>query len=239
MDSDALITIEETVTRFLLKYGKPSTDYTQYMELACQCVQDFHLYDSEKVRTEKVSVNANRWIEMPDDMLRFIDLLIYRGNGVFWSFTMRNDMVNTTTFTGLVEGRDSDEGEAVDIPDAVTTTYGAKGAVNDYNYLLDWTARRVYVDGLESDEVVLKYVSSGISTDATTEIPAFIVPMIDSYLLWRETYWIKDRDVVKEKPLREREYVNEKLKIRNLINSMSYSQWMDVLWGSMTQSPKR
>jgi len=234
--TDALIDIETVVTRFLLKYKKSTEDFVSYTELACGCVRDFSLYHSGEAVTAKVSVTANKLIEMPDDMIGFVDLC-YPIQGRWWSFSRQDDIVNTTTFTGLVEGRDSDFEEGVDIKHALSTGYGAKGGVNTYNYMIDWDARRIYVDGLDSETVVLKYVSSGVTVAGTIYVPDFMTPVIDSYLLWRETYW--QTALVRERQLREKEYKEEVLKARYFVNSLSYNELRDIILGNTTQTVVR
>lgn len=234
--TNALRPLEDVVREYLLMYRKTTEDYILYLSHACACVRDFRLYHSNEVITAKVSVTANKLIEMPDDMIGFNDLLIPI-EGRWWSFTQQKDIVNTTTFTGLVEGRDEDEGEGVDIKHSVSDSYGARGAVNDYNYTIDWNARRIFVDGIESDTVVLKYVSSGITVGAETTVPELIVPVIHSYLLWKESYWLPE--FTRERDMREKDYNKEVMKTRNFINSLSYDQLRDILLGSNHQSVKR
>lgn len=235
-DTNALLTVEQAVTRFLLKYKKPTEDYITYIELACNAIRDFSLYHGGDTTAEKMTVDSNKWIDMPDSMIGFNDLCIPI-DGEWWSFTERKAIVNTTTFTGLVEGRDSDSGEGVAIRDALTSGYGARGGVNDYNYTIDWKQRRIYLDGIDSGTVVLIYTTSGISTTASTYISDLLTPVIDSYLLWRETYWQKD--LVREREMRGKEYEREVLKARNFINSLTYNQLRDLLLSSATQTAKR
>ena len=235
-DTNALISIEEVTTRYLLKYKKTNDDYTIYLEHICNCVRDFQLHDSHSFRSEKVSVDSLGIIELPDDCVRVHDICVaYRGE--WWSFTERPDMVNTTTTVGLVETQDSDFGEGVALLDNKTYTYGAKGAVNAYYYKLDWNERRIFCDGIKSDTVLLKYVSNGINADGDTYIPEMITPVLDAYLLWRETYWLPE--LIRERQAREKDYHNERLRLRNLLNGMTISRWKDVFWGSITLSPKR
>ena len=236
MATPALLNIEQVVSRFLFKYKRSTDDAFIYTEHACNCYRDFRLYDSDQVETAKVSVNANKWIDMPSDMLTFVDLCIPI-NGAWWSFTEQRQIVNTTTFTGLVEGRDSDEGEGVDLDVPRTTGYAAAGGINDYNYTLDWEARRIYVDGISSDTVVLMYTSSGIEVTGTTQVPDMLTPLFDAYMLWKSSYWLPE--LIRERGALEQDFTKVRLSTRNLINSMSYSAWRDVILGSTLQAPKR
>jgi len=234
--TDALISVDDVVSRFLLKYKKTTDDAFIYLEHACNCIRDFCLYDSNQLVTAKVSINANKWIEMPSDMVGFVDLCVPTG-GEWWSFTEKRTIVNTTTFTGLVEGLDEDFGEGVGVTSPQTTGYGAKGGINAYNYTIDWSARRIFISGMDSATVALLYTTSGIEASGTTAIPEFITPLIDSYLLWKSSYWETSR--LREREMLERDYTKTRLTIRNFINSMSYSEWKDIILSGVTQGLKR
>jgi hypothetical protein len=238
-DSLALVSIEQVVTTFLFSYKKPTEDYSLYLQHACRAVQDFSLYDGNIATTAKVTLNTTlKCIDMPTDMLTFIDLVTPL-NGSWWSFTEKPRMVNTTTFTGAVEGRDENQGEGVTVDQSKTTGYGAKGGWNKFRFTFDWAARRIYVDGTyeTTDYIVLIYVSSGIKTTDETKVPSFLTPMIDAFLLERETYWIPE--LTRERGIREDAYWKEKMKVRNLINSMSYDQWRDIFLASTTPTIQR
>lgn len=236
-DTSALVELNKVVDDYLLKYKKPFEDAFIYVAHACDCVQRFNLYDNNVVVTEKVTINANKWIEMPDSMLGFNDLLVAVSDGRFWSCTEQSDIVTTTTTTLGVEGRDETIGEGAGITDPKTDTYGGVGGVNDYYYTIDWNARRIYTEGFDTETVVLKYVSSGIEVGGTTYVPSLIIPMIEAYLLWKESYWIAG--LARERDMREKDYTKARLEIRSFINSMSYSEWKDLFNSLATQAPQR
>lgn len=238
-DTTALIPIEQIVTTFLFSYKRTTEDYSLYVQHACRALEDFNLYDGNIVQTTKVTLNTTlKCIDMPTDMQQFIEL-VTPIEGQWWSFTEKSRIVNTTTFTGLVEGRDETQGEGVEIRQQRVTTYGAKGAWNKFNYTIDWKARRIYVDDTytANDYFVLMYVSSGINATGETTVPAFLVPLIEAYLFERETYWIPE--LVRERDIRERAYGKKKMEIRNLINSMTVDSWRDIFLGSATQTIQR
>ena len=236
MATPALVSIETIVNDFLLGYKKTTEDYYTYLLHACHCYRDFRLYDSDQVEITKVTFTTNRWLDMPLDMQTFVDLCIPI-NGAWWSFTERREIVNTTTFTGLVEGRDSTFGEGADLEEPRTTGYSAHGGINDYNYTLDWEARRIFIEGISSGTGVLLYTSSGIEVSGTTQIPDKITPLIHNYLLWKESYWLPE--FVRERQARERDYTNTRLSLRNLINGMTYNQWRDLWLSTAMQAPNR
>jgi hypothetical protein len=236
-DTSALTDIEKVVTGFIFSYAKSLDNYPRYLQHACRCVQDFNVYDGNIVTTAKVTVDSTlKCIVMPDDMIGFVDL-VTPINGSWWSFTEKDKIVNTTTFTGLVEGRDTTQGEGTVIDQPRITSYGGKGGYNQFRFKFDWKARRIYYDNVLTENVVLIYVSSGINATGTTVVPVIIVSMIENYLLWKESYWLPE--FTRERQMREADFWKEKMKVRGLINSMSEAQWRDLILSTSTQTIQR
>jgi hypothetical protein len=234
--TSALIDVNTIVDRYLLKYKKTTEDSFIYLEHACNCIRDFHLYDSPEMVTEKVTVSALGIIEMPDSMVGFNGLYKFV-DGVKWYFTLNDNVITTTTTTAGVEGQSDTYGEGEAIKDPKSDTYGGVGGVNDYYYKLDWKARRIFCEGLISDTVMLEYTTSGVEIAGVTYVPEFVTPMIDNYLLWKESYWLPE--LVRERQGREKDYTNSESKVRNLINAMGYNEWRDLLLSITTMSPLR
>jgi len=236
MATNALIDINTIVTRFLLKYKLSTEDAVIYTEHCANCVRDFHLYDSPNVVSEKIAISALGIIEMPGDMVGF-NGLFSTTEGELWSFTERDRIVNTTTFTGAVEGQDSAFGEGAVLNDPRSDTYGGLGGVNDYYYTIDWKARRIFCEGIKSTTVLLRYTTSGVETSGVTYVPEFITPMLDAYMLWRSSYWIPP--MVREREMLEKDYTKAEAKVRTLINAMTADQWRDLLLSITSQAPIR
>jgi hypothetical protein len=236
MATNALISLNEIVDRYLFKYKLPTDDAFIYLEHICNCVRDFHLYDSPNEVPAKVTISALGIIEMPSDMVGFNDLYKFV-SGIKWSFTYNDNIITTTTIIDGVETLDADYGEGESLDDPKSDTYGAVGGVNEYYYKPNWYARRIFVEGTKNDTAVLVYTTSGIELTGTTYVPEFITPMIDSYLLWRSSYWLPA--LKRERESLERDYTKAELKIRNFINSMTYSEWHDLLLSLTTMAPQR
>ncbi len=235
MATSALVDINSIVTDYLLGYKKTTEDSFTYLKHACDCVRSFHLFDSPNVVSEKVTISALGIIEMPEDMLGF-NGLFKPLDGELWAFTRKDTIVNTTTFTGSTEGQDSDFGEGVGITDPKSDDYGGVGGVNDYYYTIDWKARRIFCEGITSETVLLRYTTSGVEVSGTTYVPSFVIPMIEAYLKWKEAYWTGEERFAEA---RERTYIREEMKVRNLVNSMTYDEWRDLLLSQTTMTPIR
>ena len=235
-DTNALIKIDEAITRFMLKYEKSTNRFFSYLERACQCYVNFNLYDANIVTYQKVTLDAlGKWIDMPDDMIEFKDL-VSPINGSFWPASEQDGMVITTTTTGGIEGQDSAQGEGVTIDQPRITGYGAKGGWNKFKYKLDWKQRRIYMDTAITDYLVLLYVPSGINASGDTQVPLYFLDVIDDYLQWKDA--VMDGRV-QEEPMREQRYYYTKKRVKDMIYSMSLAQWQDLIYKNITQSPQR
>lgn len=230
--TDALVKLSDTVDRFMLKYKLPMEDGVLYFEHAADCLRNIMSKHSNTTITAKTSVGSNGIIEMPDDMIGFVNLYVQSG-GEFWSFTEKSRMVNTTTGTvGVDEVQDG-----TGVVDALTWGHGAVGGVNDYYMHTDWGARRIFLDGLTSDEAVLVYTSSGLVVGDDTLIPAEATETIDAYLLWKKSWF--DGASRSERDARKRDYYDELQQLR-ILNFMPTADMLrDIFWGTTTQTPQR
>jgi hypothetical protein len=236
MATPALVSINSMVDMFLLKFELSTDRAWLFTQHACDAVRELHLYDLPNLVTTKVSVSALGIIEMPTDMIGFNGLYKFV-DGVKWSFTRRDDVITTTTTTLGVEGQDTTYGEGSALKDPKSDTYGGVGGVNDYYYKIDWKARRIFIEGQISDTVMLEYTTSGIEMTGTTYVPDMVTPVIDAYLNWKDCFL--DPRLERYAEQREKSYLDKENRVRNLVNSMSYDEWHDLLLSLTTQSPLR
>jgi len=239
MATDALITLDQVVSRFMLKYELLPERAVSLTEHAANCLRDYYLYDAPDLQISKLSVNTLStnvgYVTMPDDMIGFNGIAVPM-DGEWWHFTQKDSIVNTTTTTLGIESVDTAFGEGEGITDPKNDTYGGVGGVNDYYYKVDWDARRIYTEGISTGTVAVMYTSSGVTASGTTYLPEFITPMLDAYLLWKLSIMNGD---VRSEQLREKSFEKSELKVRGFINSMTYSEWSDLFASLTTQSPQR
>jgi hypothetical protein len=235
-NTNAFIKLTDLVDRFMLRYKISTDDAIILFEHAGESYRKIRLMHSNEKVTAKVSINALGIIEMPDDMMTFIELAVPK-DGEWWSFTNRPNMVNTTTMVSGAETRDSTFGEQVAVLNNPTVGYGAKGGTNDYNYTIDWNARRIFVDGIKSDTAVLIYTSSGLNLNGETLVPETCVPTIEAYMLWKKAYW--DGTSMSDRVYKEQQYKDELLQLR-IVNFMPTGDELnDIFWSTSTQAPTR
>lgn len=227
----ALVKLMDTVDRFLLKYKLPMEDAVLFVEHACDCYRNIMTRHSNAYVTAKVEVGANGIIEMPSDMIGFNGLYVAIGHEL-WSFTDDPKIVHTTTGSGSEEVKDGE-----DRGDAVSYGYGAKGGVNAYNKKIDWAARRIFLDGVIPDEVVLTYTSTGIELTGDTMIPVEATDVIDAYLFWKKSMF--DGSSRHERDGRKRDYMDEVTQLRILNFMPTGDELRDIFYSTTTQTPQR
>ena len=234
--TNAIIDINDVVDGFMFAHKLPTEDAVIFTEHACRCYVDIRMNHSNEFNTLKVTTDANGIIEMPDDLIKLHYVFIPVG-GEWWSLTERPLIVNTTTISSGLETQNSLEGEGVDIADPQNITYGGTGGANEYYYMVDFEARRIFVDGMNSGDAVLRYISSGLNLDGNTLINVACVPVIESYMMWKKAWW--DGSSANERDYRKQEYKDEVLKLR-LNNFMPTKERLsDALNGMNTTTPLR
>lgn len=128
------------------------------------------------------------------------------------------------------------ETSAESILDYKTTDYGARGGNNTYYYLPDWKRRKIFLNGIPTDTVILQYISSGLSLTGDTYVPAQAAPVVDAYLRWMQADI--DGGGINERRDRERVYKEALMMFRRTILP-SAQQFKDALLSITTQSPIR
>jgi hypothetical protein len=173
-------------------------------------------------------------ITIPDDFVEFGDIGI-NVEGQWWSFTLKPELVSTTTQNCGEETLESTHGEGEVLLENNPLLYGITGGVNPYYYKPDLKNHRiiVYANGLT--ECVLKYISTGISVGTETIIPIIAKEALIAWLHFQRVlndrkstpYDIEKRQAIWGSRLKE-------LRIpRNL------TAWYDILFSTIRNTPKR
>jgi len=240
-DSAARISIQLMVRNFVKKFKGNEDDYFNYLMHAQDCFRDLNIshlpyYTEAKVTVTPIGTNAGI-VVWPIDMIDFISVGLPK-NGVFWTFTERRDMNTTTTGTYPAETFTSTlgDGETFDVPEDGGVDYGVRGGVNDYYYFIDWADRRIYLDGDTGTTVILRYVSSGITSGSETYVPVVCTRAIDTYLRWMEAQM--NKTTLGDVQLRKQDYDEALMWLRRQ-QMPTMEQFRDALYGVTTQVAQR
>jgi len=177
----SLISLDAFVRRLLAKEGKDDDDYMRYMQIACDGIRDMTIHDFTVEVTKVVTVNSTtNTFSFPTDFVKYI-WVATNIDGRWWKYTRDDDMVPL---------KDDD---SVDIQDSLpnianyqySTSYGEAGGKNRYYFRPDYENRRFQVSGDTPDVVVLKYVSNGINSAGTINIPDYALLALEDYVRWK------------------------------------------------------
>ena len=185
-DTNATLTIQNIVKRFLLKYKISRNDYFLFQEHAYDCTRDLNLFHGKFFSTSRITTSSLGIADMPDDCEEIINLS-QPWNGMMWTFTRRSDMAISFTGAGSTADDDFGTGEGLGITEDMRAGYGAHGGVNYYYWKDDWKNRKIYIDSLLSDDFLLTYIGSGIDLTAATVVPAKTILVYDAYLRWKQS----------------------------------------------------
>lgn len=174
-ETAAVVELAKIVERFLFKWKLPKDDYVNYYEHAADCVRELNIHDIPSFVEVETSVNSLGFISMPSDMIDFISVgLLWMGE--LWTFTERRYMVYTDFGdSSTTKPTDHEYGQY---------GYAGTGGKNEFYFKLDWKNRKIMIDGAESEDVILWYKSSGLSTDggSNVTVPVICNATIDAYL---------------------------------------------------------
>ena len=234
-DTNATITIQETVNRFLYKYKISKDDFFLFQEHALDCTRDLNLFHGRFFATSRITTSSLGIGDMPDDCEEIISLS-QPWNGMEWTFTRRPDMSISFTGAGSTADADFGTGEGLGINDERSVGYGAHGGVNYYYWRDDWADRKIYVDSLLSDDFLLTYISSGISLTASTVVPTKAIFVFDAFLRWKQSEF--DMMPYTEQNMRKASY-DEAIKMLRRTNMPGAVEFKDILRNLTVQAPIR
>jgi len=176
----SLISLDAFVRRLLAKEGKDDDDYMRYMQIACDGLRDMHQHDFSVEATAVVTVNSTtNTFSFPTDFVRYI-WVATPIDGRWWTYTRDDTMVPL----------EDDAGETIQssLPNLAnyefSTSYGEAGGHNRYLFKPDYKNRRFQVSGDTPDIVVLKYVSNGIDSAGSINIPDYATLALEAYVRW-------------------------------------------------------
>ena len=228
-----LKTLKQVVEELIQSSERSESDYFRFLQHTIRGFKEakmIHLNGFTKIA--KLTVTDIKTVDLPADYMSFVAVVVPI-SGTYWVLTEKEELVYSQTGAAL----DADDEEGVDVNDAYTITYGARGGINKQGYIkLDEVNNRIIINKIEADktEVMLIYVSTGINESGTdTYVPDRIVPMLHFYTLYKDALY-------HSKPFEhfKKEYESELDKVR-YIESPSFDAFRDALYSTYTSTPQR
>lgn len=205
------------------------------MQLIIDCVTDLSIFhaDLSGNKTVTLDVSAINTIDLPLDYVDFVTI----------GFAVGNKIVSMTYNPRLAIPQTQDCGEdttpyptsgTVDIP--ITRHYGIAG-VTTKQYKIDKKNRRIILSGtIPNSQVVLEYVSSGVSNN--TVVPRYAVPAIRAYVYWMRIF-NDPRVAMNDKNDKRELWVSEVRRLREFETRMTVDEICDALMLGVRPTIKR
>lgn len=196
-----LLSLDKFVRKMLFKMSQPNDAYLRYLMIAQDGLRHLFMHKLGYMKNVKLTVDTDtNTIDFPTDYIAYVSLSV-PDEGRMWTLTRDDRLITTTSTDDDGEYLDSDYGEGFDLDEEyVPIGLGARGGFNDTYYTVDMKNRRFVFAGLTPTHVILRYISSGINTDAETYIPLAAEESLESYVRWKHSEYAEEhRSIINEK----------------------------------------
>ena len=194
-------TVNEIVRSALLTTGRPIHYYMHYLHYALKAVKEIGFDSPFKIKSTKITVDANREITLPDDYVDYVRVGWENGQYVkrliekhSFNRLMHLDSDGNQTaypdvesdqgliFTNNNESHSNDQGEHIG------RHFGHKPTYKN-SFMVIAERNKIMLDPSlhEAKDIVLDYITTGLTdsgSDATT-LPAYAADAVERYIMWR------------------------------------------------------
>jgi hypothetical protein len=193
-DIRATYTLDEIVNEalFTLPEGQRSvTNRRRFLTFAINGLRQLRLMVvDDGLQQVKITPNDLNRYDYPEDMEQFVALGVPKDGQIYY-LTRNNEIIKTITTVGIDNSLDSTEGEGVVINDEdfyreINSIHNREGY-----YTLDDKNREIIINSTRRSELLLIYISSGVTLSSQTKVPAKYSRAIIAWILWNDILWDK------------------------------------------------
>jgi hypothetical protein len=240
MDTSALTTINAIAASYANskgEYGKQNK--WRYMQIILDGYQQWNIFHStKKVSWYAGEVDSNGVIDWPVDMFDYIRIGT-PVNGQIVTLT-RNDNLEMPIGLecGQVTGLDTTAvlGSQPLYYNWSPVDYAATGGGNFAYYRTDKENRRTVFKGdCTGRQIIIEYVSSGVSLSGETFIPTELTQYLKLFLMWQLKLYAAEKDT----EYFAREVAIEKQRLINYQWNFRMDEFLDMIRGQFTRAIKR
>jgi len=244
------LSLLQVVKSFMSERGEKSlTNIEKYVQMAIEGYSDMQLFEVNTIDVAYLAVNPDtNTAELPVDFVTMTKIGVEIA-GRMWTLTVNNDLILPRPETICPVAIEAvTESVVVDggyffaphyrYGRYTNTLYGVGGGFNIAYYRIDMNRRVIYFHGnVPNDEVILEYKSSGVKAGGAI-VPRQAVPALKAYLHWKTAEY-DFRVPMNEKQRKENLYDKELYKLKTIECSFNVSEYLDNLYSTMSQAPKR
>ena len=234
---------------------------TQYAILG---FQNLNLYVMPQVKVAYLNQNENYTVDLPNDFIDYLKIGI-DACGKIVTFSLNESLV--TPRAGCLKACGCETKKTCKHSDSETfgllgssfflsndgyyfaehfrngqyvgEMFGFGGGVGIAEFRIDEANRQIAIDRfLPNKEIILEYLSSGISKDGSTTVPREAVEVIRAYIHW-QMIWYNDRVPAVHKQQKQQQYYVEYNKLQKLESSFTMDEYLDNKYSVSKSSPTR
>ena len=243
----------KSISYVVMNYLNESGDFTmqnykRYLQMVCDKLRQLYLYDLNQVKVVYLKPNAANIVQLPDDFVDYTKIGIMVGNRL-WTLTLNNNIVPPRNIECGLDVRVTNSGLST-FPAGgyyfidhwwgdrfITGLYGLGGGLNTAYYNIDKENRTLLLDGvIYTGEVVLEYKTDGIGEG--TPVPAQAIEPLKRHLDFLKR-WHDPRVGISEKQLAKQLANEAEHELIVFENKSTLEEWMDSLYETYSQGPKR
>jgi hypothetical protein len=237
MDISSTTSIRKIVNKARSRGRIPESRDAECYQLVIDGMKDLSLFTLPHKNTVKITVDSLGRIQLPSDYLMFVAVGLPL-NGMLYTFTRNNLIVQSSDKTYAYEAYDTAYGENQSIPIASTYTYSSSGGTNDTYFIINERLRYIQLIDFVGTEATLVYVSNGIAENADgVEIPLVAEEALIAYVLWMIVQYDPAVPIQISRE-RERLYGDACLDI-NRVYSPTVDEILDNYYSTLTATIKR
>lgn len=233
----ALRKLSNVVTSYLNSRGDYSKEnYMRYLQIVIEGYTDLNIYHSLSLRSITKRVNDANMIALESDFIDWAKIGIIIG-GILHPLGVNN---------------------SIQLPKDDITVYNPSVPEHlaglDYSHYLDYSStggnryaefkvfpekRKIQFRGsVKNYDILIEYISSGVSMEGDTLIPIQMIPVLRTYLKWQLLEY-DDGASLNSKIRAEQQHGNELIKVVNAQNALGAEEFIDIIRSGYKQTVKR
>lgn len=236
MNSSALATIKEISDGILMKSRLPEAEAVIIDQLTRDGYRELNIHVLSEGRVVTLeTMDSNLIISFPDDLIELKDVYVPKDN-LIWSLTRNTAIPMITQTVDEVTTIPEDWGEGGDIPAGEGIWFQTRGGRNNKGYYtVDTANRRILFRNVDRSEVMLDYISTGISSTAVTYVPISAKMALENYVMKElAAFGIVNTNLY---PLYEQRFSKELAKLRMI--DFNFTAFTDATYRTMVTSVQR
>jgi hypothetical protein len=237
-DTPGFVPLASVVHSFLNATGIYSkVNYKRFLRIVAENYSDININGTALFKTANIVVGATNTIPWPSDYIDYVRIGVGFAGKIF-TLTKNEAIVGVDAISCGEDVVDADLSNQIETD--WYSHYTASGGKNFMYYRSDKETRRIIFDGDGIGRtIILQYISSGVSVDGETMIPASMLKMLRKYLHWV----LMDYDMTNKYPQSKieaarRDFYLFKEEYERLDTSFTADEFIDALRQSYSQGIK-